>query len=79
MPELNSETRKPSPIVKRSIHVNGHKTSVSVEDDFWNALKEISAMRRIRLSDLVSSIELDRQHANLSSVLRVFVLEHYRR
>jgi predicted DNA-binding ribbon-helix-helix protein len=66
-----------SPVVKRSIVIAGHKTSVSLEDAFWSALKEIAITRRITLSDLVGSIDADRQHGNLSSAIRLFVLDHY--
>jgi predicted DNA-binding ribbon-helix-helix protein len=68
-----------SPVVKRSIRITGHKTSVSLEDDFWRALKEIAGERHISLSALVAAIENDRQHSNLSSAIRLFVLEFYRR
>jgi predicted DNA-binding ribbon-helix-helix protein len=67
-----------SPVVKRSIVIAGHKTSVSLEDAFWKALKEIAGGRAITLSDLVASIDTDRRHGNLSSAIRLFVLEHYR-
>jgi predicted DNA-binding ribbon-helix-helix protein len=55
-----------SHVVKRSIVVEGHKTSVSLEDEFWNALKEIASERRETLSEVVSHIDGDR------------VLQHYR-
>ena len=67
-----------SPVVKRSIVIAGHKTSVSLEDAFWKALKEIALGRRMRLSDLVAGIDSERQHGNLSSAIRLFVLDHYR-
>lgn len=67
-----------SPVIKRSVVVGGHKTSVSLEDDFWVALKEIALRRRATLSDLVGSIDSQRRHGNLSSALRLFVLDHYR-
>jgi predicted DNA-binding ribbon-helix-helix protein len=67
-----------SPVIKRSIVIAGHKTSVSLEDAFWKGLKEIADDRDITLSDLVSSIDTDRQHGNLSSAIRLFVLDHYR-
>jgi len=67
-----------SPVVKRSIVIAGHKTSVSLEDAFWQGLKEIAQSRRMTLSDLVSTIDSDRQHGNLSSAIRLFVLDHYR-
>ncbi|MGQ3674088.1 ribbon-helix-helix domain-containing protein [Xanthobacter sp. TB0139] len=67
-----------SPVVKRSIVIAGHKTSVSLEDAFWEALKEIAASRRLTLSDLVASIDAARSQGNLSSAIRLFVLDHYR-
>jgi predicted DNA-binding ribbon-helix-helix protein len=65
-------------VIKRSIVVGGHKTSVSLEDPFWSGLKQIAATRRIALSELVSQVDAQRQHTNLSSVLRLFVLDFYR-
>jgi len=67
-----------SPVVKRSIVLAGHKTSVSLEDAFWSGLKEIAGRRLMTLSTLVDSIDAQRQHDNLSSALRLFVLEFYR-
>jgi len=67
-----------SPVVKRSIVIAGHKTSVSLEDAFWKSLKEIAGGRDMTLSDLVASIDSDRRHGNLSSAIRLFVLDHYR-
>ncbi|QTL03549.1 ribbon-helix-helix domain-containing protein [Aquabacter sp. L1I39] len=67
-----------SPVVKRSIVIAGHKTSVSLEDAFWDALKEIAASRRLTLSDLVATIDSSRTQGNLSSAIRLFVLDHYR-
>jgi len=67
-----------SPVVKRSIVIVGHKTSVSLEDAFWRGLKEIAGGRDMTLSDLVATIDTDRQHGNLSSAIRLFVLDYYR-
>jgi predicted DNA-binding ribbon-helix-helix protein len=67
-----------SPVVKRSIVVAGHKTSVSLEDAFWNGLKEIGGERRMTLSELVAEIDSQRQPGNLSSAIRLFVLDFYR-
>jgi len=67
-----------SPVVKRSIVIAGHKTSVSLEDAFWEALKEIATSRRLTLSDLVATIDSARTQGNLSSAIRLFVLDHYR-
>ena len=69
---------KKSLVIKRSIVIGGHKTSVSLEDDFWRALKEIALSHRVTLSSLVGSIDSQRQGGNLSSAVRLFVLEHYR-
>ena len=66
-----------SPIVKRSVVLAGHKTSVSLEDAFWRGLKDIAWSRRTTLANLINSIDLDRERGNLSSALRLFVLNHY--
>jgi predicted DNA-binding ribbon-helix-helix protein len=66
-----------STVVKRSIILAGHKTSVSLEDAFWEGLKDIAKTKRKTLSDLVGGIDTDRQQANLSSAIRLFVLNHY--
>lgn len=66
-----------SSVVKRSVVIAGHKTSVSLEDAFWRSLKEIAINSRVTLSDLVASIDSQRHHGNLSSALRLFVLGHY--
>jgi predicted DNA-binding ribbon-helix-helix protein len=67
-----------SSVVKRSIVIAGHKTSVSLEDAFWKGLKEIAGGRDMTLSDLVAAIDSDRRHGNLSSAIRLYVLDHYR-
>jgi predicted DNA-binding ribbon-helix-helix protein len=67
-----------SSVIKRSIVVARHKTSVSLEDDFWSALREIAGGRDTTLSDLVTIIDADRNHGNLSSAIRLFVLGFYR-
>ena len=67
-----------SPVVKRSIVIAGHKTSVSLEDAFWKGLKDIAGTRDMTLSELVATIDTDRRHGNLSSAIRLFVLDHYR-
>ena len=64
-------------IVKRSVVLEGHKTSVSLEDAFWRGLKDIAWSRRATLSNLINGIDLDRERGNLSSALRLFVLNHY--
>ena len=67
-----------SPVVKRSIVVAGHKTSVSLEEAFWTSMKEISASRGMTLSDLVSEIDKGRKQGNLSSAIRLYVLDYFR-
>ena len=67
-----------SPVVKRSIVVAGHKTSVSLEEAFWNGMKEISGLRNMTLSELVGEIDSNRQQGNLSSAIRLFVLDYFR-
>ena len=67
-----------SPVAKRSIMLRGHKTSVSLEDAFWKELKQIANARDMTSSDLVEVIDAERQHCNLSSAIRLFVLDHYR-
>ena len=67
-----------SPVVKRSIVDAGHKTSVSLEEAFWNGMKEISGLRNMTLSELVGEIDGNRQQGNLSSAIRLFVLDYFR-
>ena len=67
-----------SSVIKRSTVIAGHKTSVSLEDAFWNALKVIASERDMTLSELVGKIDTERQHDNLSSAIRLFVLDYYR-
>ena len=64
-------------VVKRSVVVAGHKTSVSLEDAFWKGLREIAVGRGKTLSDLVAAIDTERVSGNLSSAIRLFVLAHY--
>ena len=77
MAHLRGQTVKFS-VSKRSIIIAGHKTSVSLEDEFWNGLKEIASERGMTLAELVATIDGDRKHANLSSAIRLFVLGFYR-
>jgi predicted DNA-binding ribbon-helix-helix protein len=65
-------------VVKRSAVVAGHRTSVSLEDGFWKSLKEIAASGGMSLSDLLTAIDSGRHHGNLSSAIRLFVLNFYR-
>jgi predicted DNA-binding ribbon-helix-helix protein len=67
-----------SSIVKRSIVVDGHKTSVSLEDPFWIDLKKIAHTQQATLSGLIAKIDATREQGNLSSAIRLFVLQHFR-
>jgi predicted DNA-binding ribbon-helix-helix protein len=63
--------------VKPSIRIAGNKTSISLEEGFWDALTEIVKERQTTLQDLVTSINAERRDANLSSAVRVFILDHF--
>ena len=60
-----------------SVVLAGHKTRVSLENAFWQRLKYIARSRQTTLSDLITVLMLDREHGNLSSALRLFVLSQY--
>ena len=64
--------------IKRSVEIDGRSTSVSLEDEFWNALKEIAAAQRTTAQGLVLKIHNERTHPNLSSVIRLHILSYYR-
>jgi predicted DNA-binding ribbon-helix-helix protein len=66
-----------SSVEKRSVIIGKHKTSISLEAEFWTSVKEIAASHGTTCSDLVSQINKRRQSPNLSSAIRLFVLEHY--
>jgi predicted DNA-binding ribbon-helix-helix protein len=68
----------PSPVVKRSIVINGHKTSISLEEPFWLGLKEVARKKEDTLSNIIFGIDSSRTHGNLSSAVRLFVLESAR-
>jgi predicted DNA-binding ribbon-helix-helix protein len=65
-----------SQVTKRSLVVGGHKTSVSLEDAFWIELRSIAHNLGVHLSQLVGSIDSEREHSNLSSTIRLFVFEY---
>jgi predicted DNA-binding ribbon-helix-helix protein len=69
--------RSDSAVVKRSVTIAGHRTSVSLENAFWVALGEIAAAQGIRRTALVSIIKSE-SRGNLSSAMRLFVLDYYR-
>lgn len=65
-------------VIKRSIVIAGHKTSVSLEDPFWSELKDIAERQRLTLSSMVGDIDTQRRQGNLSSAIRLFVLDNVR-
>jgi predicted DNA-binding ribbon-helix-helix protein len=65
-------------VFKRSIEIGGRKSAISLEDTFWTGLKEIAQSRRMTRTELVASIAATRNRGNLSSAIRVFVLEYFR-
>jgi predicted DNA-binding ribbon-helix-helix protein len=68
---------KKSQVVKRSIVLAGHKTSISLEEPFWKGLKDIAWRRHQTLSELIGSIDAERKFGNLSSAVRLFVLNDF--
>ena len=67
-----------SSIIKRSVEIDGHKTSVSFEDAFWSDLKEIAHMQRATLSKVITEVDNAREQGNLSSAIRLFVFDQVR-
>ena len=65
-------------VVKRSVVIKGHKTSVTLEDAFWSGLKEIAQENGYTLGRLVAQIDSERIGPNLSSAIRMHVLDHYK-
>ena len=67
-----------SSVAKRSVTIAGHKTSITLEDAFWSGLKQLADRRDISVSDLLAAIDSEREEGNLSSAIRLFVLDCYR-
>jgi predicted DNA-binding ribbon-helix-helix protein len=78
LPARQGRRAMKSLVIKHSVVIGAHKTSVSLEDAFWKSLQEIAGDHGETLSHLIAAIDADRQHNNLSSALRLFVLRHYR-
>ena len=64
-------------MIRRSIIIAGRQTSVSLEDLFWNRLRDIAGIKKSTLSELVDDIDMRRLGGNLASAIRQFVLAHY--
>ena len=69
----------PSANRKRSVKLDGRKTTLGLEDGFWNALKEIAAAQETTVQKLIWKIDRAREGNNLSSAIRLYVLDHYQR
>jgi predicted DNA-binding ribbon-helix-helix protein len=67
-----------SAIIKSSVVLSGHKTSISLEEPFWKGLKDIACRRKQPLTEVIGCIDAERAFGNLSSAVRLFVLNHYR-
>jgi len=68
----------PTAIKKRSLLIRGRKTSISLEDEFWNALCDLANQKGVGISALVEQIDEEQKNSNLSSAVRVFVFNRYR-
>jgi len=77
-PQTNGVALMKSSIVKRSVAIAGHKTSVSLEDAFWSDLRKIANAQNATLSNVLAEIDKKRQQGNLSSAIRLFVLDRVR-
>lgn len=66
-------------MIKRSVTIAGHRTSISLEEPFWEALREIAKKRDITLGQLISEIDKGYKGPNLSSAIRLYVLEVFRK
>ena len=67
-----------SKLRKRSVIIQGRKTSISLEDEFWEGIKEIATARGQTITQLVNAIDAQSDGHNLSSAIRVFVMTHFR-
>ena len=65
-------------VTKRSVRIAERKTSISVEDNFWQSLKDIAEERNCSVDELITQIKEISDQRNLSSAIRVFVLKHFR-
>jgi len=74
----SNEDAMKSSVIKRTVMVGGHKTSISLEDEFWSGLKEIAQAQGASLAQILAEIDTTREQKNLSSAIRLFVLSHVR-
>jgi predicted DNA-binding ribbon-helix-helix protein len=70
-PAMNAMSR----IVKRSLRIAGHATSISLEEPFWRLLRHVAAAESLSIAALVEAIDRERRGINLSSAVRIHLLE----
>jgi predicted DNA-binding ribbon-helix-helix protein len=76
--DLNAFVPRMSRPVKRSFSIGGHRTSISLEAPFWEALKTVAAQEKLSLSSLIARVDAEREDSGLSSAIRVWLLDYYR-
>lgn len=74
-----AQTLGNSPMLKKSITINRHETSISIEEEFWHELKEIAENKKISINQLVANIDKTRTKENLSSAIRVYILNEMKK
>ena len=74
---MTRASRKSS-VHRRGLKIAGRRSSISIEDQFWNCLKNIAKARHETVTNLVTSINAKGKHANLSSAIRLYVLDYYK-
>jgi len=77
-PDRKARRNPNSPVHKHSIRLAGNKTSISLENQFWDSLREIARSKNIPVDTLIERIDTGRARHNLSSAVRLFVLEYFR-
>ena len=70
---------KKSAVIKHSILINGHKTSVSLENEFWRGLHDVARSKNVPAAKLVEQLDRDSDNVNLSSAIRVFVFNQLKK
>jgi predicted DNA-binding ribbon-helix-helix protein len=77
-PDRRGRRSPHSPVLKHSVRLAGNKTSISLENQFWYCLRDIARSENIPVDALIERIDTDRTRHNLSSAVRLFVLEYFR-
>lgn len=77
-PRLPPPLREAESLVKRSVRLEGHATSIALEPSFWKALEKIAKQHKVNLSELIAAVDLQRAGQPLTSALRVYALTYYK-